>query len=126
MKIDFNSLTPVYIQIATAIEDDIISGLLSEGGAAYSQLIIARELNVNPATAAKGINLLVNKGVLEKQRGTAMMVAQGALARLLSERKETGVNELIQDLVSTAIKIGLSEDEVIEKVKHHFKQREGE
>ena len=121
MKINFDSLKPVYIQISEAIEDDIISGLLTEGGAAYSQLIIARELNVNPATAAKGINVLVSKGILEKQRGSSMVVASGALERLLSARRETGVNEIISNLVSEAVKIGISESEVIDKIKNHYK-----
>ena len=125
MKINFDSLKPVYVQIAEAIEDDIISGLLLEGGAAYSQLIIARELNVNPATAAKGINVLVAKGILEKQRGSSMVVASGALERLLNERRETGVNEIISNLVSEAMKIGLSESEVIDKIKNHYKRMEG-
>ena len=125
MKINFNSLKPVYIQISAAIEDDIISGVLAEGGAAYSQLIIARELNVNPATAAKGINVLVSKGILEKQRGSSMVVASGALERLLSERRETGVNEIISSLVSEAVKIGISESEVINKIKNHYKSLEG-
>ena len=55
MKINFDSLMPVYMQIAEAVEDEIISGSLKEGDAAYSQLILARELGVNPATAAKGV-----------------------------------------------------------------------
>ena len=125
MKINFDSLKPVYIQISEAIEDDIINGSLVEGGAAYSQLIIARELNVNPATAAKGINVLVSKGILEKQRGSSMVVAHGALERLLSERRETGVNEIILTLVSEAIKIGISESEVMDKIKNHYKSLEG-
>jgi DNA-binding transcriptional regulator YhcF (GntR family) len=125
VKINFNSLKPVYIQISEAIEDDIISGLLAEGSAAYSQLIIARELNVNPATAAKGINVLVAKGILEKQRGSSMVVASGALERLLSERRETGVSEIISNLVAEAVKIGISESEVIDKIKNHYKSLEG-
>ena len=125
MKINFDSLKPVYIQISEAIEDDIISGLLTEGNASYSQLIIARELNVNPATAAKGINVLVSKGILEKQRGSSMVVASGALDRLLSERRENGVNEIISNLVSEAVKIGISESEVIDKIKNHYKGLEG-
>jgi len=125
VKISFDSLKPVYIQIATAIEDDIISGKLIEGGAAYSQLIIARELNVNPATAAKGINVLVSKGILEKQRGASMIVAFGALERLLKERKESGLNELISDLVSEAKKVNLSEDEVVNKIRAQYRSLEG-
>lgn len=125
MRINFDSLRPVYIQIADAIEDDIISGSLAEGSAAYSQLILSKELSVNPATAAKGINVLVSKGILVKQRGSSMVVAYGALDRLLSERRETGVNELVSSLVLEAIKISISEAEVIDKIKKYFKSLEG-
>ena len=120
MKIDFDSLKPVYMQIAEAVEDDIISGSLTEGGAAYSQLIIARELSVNPATAAKGINLLVSKGVLEKQRGSSMIVASGALKLILKERREKKFGELIANLVAEAKKIKLSETDVITEVKKYY------
>jgi len=120
MKISFDSLIPVYVQIAEAIEDDIISGKLAEGSAAYSQLIIARELSVNPATAAKGINVLVTKGILEKQRGSSMVVTTGALERLLKERRDKGFHELIVNLVSEAAKINLSETEVIAEIKQHY------
>lgn len=125
MKINFDSLKPVYIQIAEAIEDDIISGVLAEGNASYSQLIIARELSVNPATAAKGINVLVSKGILEKQRGSSMVVANGALVRLLKERRETRFNDLISMLVLEAIKIDLSETEVADKIREHYEKLEG-
>ena len=125
MKINFDSLKPVYMQIAEAIEDDIINGSLTEGSAAYSQLIIARELNVNPATAAKGINVLVAKGILEKQRGASMIVASGALERLLKERREKKFGELVANLVSEAKKIRLSEKEVITELQNYYKGLEG-
>ena len=120
MKIDFNSVKPVYVQIAEAVEDDIINGSLTEGGAAYSQLVLARELGVNPATAAKGINVLVAKGILAKQRGSSMVVAAGALERLIGERKNSRFKELVENLVSEAGKINLSEEEVIAEVKKYY------
>ncbi|MDE5965663.1 MAG: GntR family transcriptional regulator, partial [Lachnospiraceae bacterium] len=79
MKIDFNQIVPIYIQIADAIEDDILAGRLREGDKCYSQVVIAKELNINPATAAKGIRLLVERGVLDKVRGQAMTVKKGAV-----------------------------------------------
>ena len=124
MKINFDSLIPVYMQIAESIEDDIISGDLKEGGAAYSQLILARELCVNPATAAKGINVLVAKGILEKQRGSSMVVARGALERLLSERREKNFRELITNLVSEANKIKLTKNELITEIEGYYKSLE--
>ena len=125
MKISFDSLIPVYMQIAEAIEDDIINGKLAEGSSAYSQLIIARELNVNPATAAKGINVLVSKGILEKQRGSSMVVAADAFDRLLKERRDKGFRNLIVNLVSEAGKINLSENEVIAEIKKYYESMEG-
>ena len=124
MRIIFDSLKPVYVQIAETIEDDIISGKLPEGGPAYSQLAISKELGVNPATAAKGINILVSKGVLDKQRGVSMTVAQGAVGKLLSERREKGFRELLKNLVSEALKIGLPESEVIGEIKKMYRNLE--
>jgi len=120
MRISFDSLVPVYMQIAEAIEDDIISGRLSEGEAAYSQLVISREINVNPATAAKGINVLVSKGILEKQRGASMTIAYGAVEMLLKERKNKGFKELITNLVSEAKKLKMSEDDVLNEIKELY------
>ena len=124
MKINFDSLVPVYIQIAEAIEDDIISGRLTEGEAAYSQLIIARELNVNPATAAKGINVLVSNGILDKQRGASMVVAHGALSRLLQQRREKSFNKLLSNFVTEAKKINLTEDEVLDEIRKLYRNPE--
>jgi len=124
MKISFDSLKPAYIQIAEAIEDDIINGTLPEGSAAYSQLIIARELAVNPATAAKGINMLVSKGILEKQRGASMTVAYGALESLLKERREKHFKEMISNLIAEAGKINLTENEIINEIRKYYRSLE--
>ena len=124
MRIDFNNIKPIYIQVADAIEDDIITGKLAEGDAVYSQLTLSKELKINPATAAKGINQLVSKGILQKQRGLSMTVAIGSKDRLLDERRETEIYKLAENLVNTAIKVGLSESSVISKVSELFNSRE--
>jgi DNA-binding transcriptional regulator YhcF (GntR family) len=123
MKISFDSIKPVYLQIAEAIEDDIIYGKLKEGDASYSQLMIAKELNVNPATAGKGINVLVQKGILEKQRGLSMTVVKGALEMILLERRNQSFNELVEQLVQVAEKIHLSENEVIQLIQNYYMER---
>jgi len=126
MKINFESLIPVYVQIAEAIEDDIIGGRLAEGGPAYSQLVIAKELNVNPATAAKGISLLVSKGILETRRGSSMAVAAGALPILLAERREKGFKKLVKNLVGEAAKLNLTQKEIIDEIIRQYADLEDE
>jgi len=113
LKVDYDSIKPIYLQIAEAIEDDILTGQLSEGGPAYSQLTLSKELGVNPATAAKGINVLVQEGMLEKKRGQSMTVTVGAKKRLLALRQKGGLQPLIRSLVTEARKMELSEEEVL-------------
>ena len=125
MRIDFDGIKPIYIQVAEAIEDDIIVGKLNEGFPAYSQLVLSRELGINPATAAKGINQLVGKGILEKQRGLSMVVADGAVKRLLSERRDTEIWTMAESLVDGAVKIGLSKEDVITKITELFECKDG-
>lgn len=48
---------------------------------------ISVSYKVNPATALKGINLLVEKGVIYKKRGLGMFVAEGAVEKLRQERQ---------------------------------------
>ncbi len=125
MTIDFNSMKPIYLQIAEGIEDDIIRGNLKEGEQAYSQLIISRELGVNPATAAKGINVLVQKGILEKQRGLSMVVAAGARDRLLAEKRNNNIHLLSLELVREARKIGMNKEAVIKLLNEIYDNGEG-
>jgi DNA-binding transcriptional regulator YhcF (GntR family) len=122
LKIDENSLTPIYIQIADAIEEDILNNKLIEESTCYSQLIIAKELKVNPATAAKGINLLVSRTILEKQRGQAMTVTLGAKAKIMERKKQTDFEDKIDEIVRIAKRLELSESYVLNKISEYYKE----
>ena len=120
MNIDFNNVVPIFIQIANAIEDDILSGKLSEGDNCYSQLILAKELNINPATAAKGIRLLVERGILIKNRGQSMIICSDAKVQIKARKKEEIFDTIVEHLVAEAKKLDISENEIISIIKTHF------
>ena len=121
MNINFNNVVPIYIQIANAIEDDILSGKLNEGDNCYSQLILAKALNINPATAAKGIRLLVERGILNKNRGQSMIVCSDAKVLIMARKKEEILNIITENLVAEAKKLNISEQEMISIIKAHYK-----
>lgn len=123
MRIDFSQVTPIYIQIADAIENDILLGKLKEGEKCYSQVVLAKELNINPATAAKGIRLLVERGVLEKVRGQAMTVKVGAVKEIKERKVEEILGEIIERLVDEATKLGIEEEALVERVKEAVKRK---
>lgn len=120
MKIDFNNVIPIYIQIANGIEDDILSGRLAAGDHCYSQVVIAKELNINPATAAKGIRLLVERGVLEKVRGQAMTVRQDAVELIKQRKTRETLTDMIETLVQEAKKLGISQDALIRRIEEKY------
>lgn len=121
MKIDFNDVVPIYIQIANGIEDDILSGRLQEGDHCYSQVVIAKELNINPATAAKGIRLLVERGVLEKVRGQAMTVREDAVKMIKQRKTQETLTDMIETLVQEAKKLDISQEELIQRIGERYK-----
>ena len=69
MELDFNSEKPIFQQIAEGLEDGILSGAFPEEGQIPSITEFSVLYKINPATALKGINLLVEEGVVYKKRG---------------------------------------------------------
>ena len=122
MDINENSMVPIYVQIADAIEDDILSGKLKEGESCYSQLVLAKELHVNPATTAKGINLLVNRGVLIKKRGQAMTIAVNAKKLVEDRKRKEEMTKIVDDLVCWGNRLSMSKQEVIELIEEKYKE----
>ena len=98
----------LFLQIAESIEQSIVDGSLAEEERAPSTNELAAFYRINPATAAKGVNMLVDKGVLYKQRGIGMFVATGARAQLLAERRASFAERFIDPLLTEARTLELS------------------
>ena len=100
---------PIFVQIAERIENDIIAGELPEDAQAPSTNQFASFYQINPATAAKGVNLLVDQGILYKKRGLGMYVAPGARARLLEKRREQFYEQYVVTMIREAEKLGITD-----------------
>ncbi|WP_292830689.1 GntR family transcriptional regulator [Microbacterium sp.] len=100
----------LFVQIAERVEDSILDGSLAEDTRAPSTNELAAFYRINPATAAKGVNLLVDKAVLIKRRGVGMFVAPGAREQLLDERRSAFADRFIQPLLAEARALGLGPD----------------
>ncbi|MEV8267549.1 GntR family transcriptional regulator [Microbacterium sp. NPDC076911] len=102
----------LFVQIAESVEDSIIDGSLAPEAQAPSTNELAAFHRINPATAAKGIALLVDKGILYKRRGIGMFVAANARPLLLDERRARFALRFIDPLIGEARKLGLSGDDL--------------
>lgn len=102
----------LFLQIAESVEDSIVDGSLPEEGQAPSTNELAAFYRINPATAAKGVAVLVDRGVIYKRRGIGMFVAEGARERLLAERRTAFADRFVEPLLVEARKLGLSPDDI--------------
>jgi len=99
---------PIFVQVAEQVENDIIAGLMAEESQVPSTNEFASFYRINPATALKGVNLLVDEGVLYKKRGIGMFVADGAKQRLVAKRRDQFTAEFVTPLLAEALKLGIT------------------
>lgn len=107
----------IYIQIKEMIENDILRDILLEEERVPSTNELAKLFAINPATAAKGINLLVDEQILYKRRGIGMFVAEGAKRRIMEKRKEHFYDNYIRSLMAEAESLGITKKELIAMIE---------
>jgi GntR family transcriptional regulator len=119
-------MKPIYVQIAEYLEGEILSDTIRPDEKIYSQYQLAEMFNINPATAAKGLNLLADEDILYKKRGLGMFVAKDARKIILTKRTNTKLKELIEDTVREALQLGVNKEELMDMIQRVAEQMEGE
>jgi len=108
---------PIFSQVAERLTEEIAEGALAEGDRVPSSNELAAFYRINPATAAKGINVLADDGLLEKHRGIGMFVAAGARERLLGARRRRFAERYVVPLVAEASRLGIDADELVALIR---------
>lgn len=120
MHINFEDERPIFIQIAEGIEDAILTGAFSENDQIPSITELSVSYKINPATALKGIAILVDEGIIFKKRGVGMFVAPGAVLKLRDKRKELFYDHYIKKLIEEANKLGITSAEILRMVERGY------
>ena len=107
----------IYIQIKEMIENDILRDILLEEDRVPSTNELAKLYAINPATAAKGVNLLVDEGILYKKRGIGMFVVQGAKSQITANRRKHFYDDYVKSLMAEAVSLGITKEELIEMIR---------
>lgn len=116
---------PIFQQIADHISGEILAGTYAEETQVPSTNEFAAFYRINPATAGKGINTLVDKGLLYKKRGIGMFVATGAQEILRAERRQQFIAGFVTPLIEESRALGLNRTEVLEAITAGFTQDGG-
>lgn len=116
----FTNEKPIFQQVAEELEDAVLSGAFREEEQIPSTTEISVSYKINPATALKGISLLVEESIVYKRRGIGMFVAPGAKQKILEKRKQSFYRAFVLPMVREAEKLGLGPEETAELTKRGF------
>ena len=119
--LDTSSTKSIYLQVAEIIEKDILLENLKEENQAPSTNEFAKIYKINPATARKGLKLLVDEGILYKKRGLGMFVMKDAREKILKKRQKLFLKEKLPELIGEAKRLEVSKEKLIEYIKN-FKE----
>ena len=120
MNINPGQDKPIFIQIAEGIEDGILTGAFPEESQIPSITEFSVNYKINPATALKGINLLVDENIIYKKRGVGMFVAEGAVQKLRKKRQDQFYTNYISSPIDEARRLGISSEDVIAMIERGF------
>lgn len=116
--LNLDSDKSIYIQIAEIIENDILIGNLMEEERAPSTNEFAKVYNINPSTARKGLNILVDEGILYKKRGIGMFVTKDARKKMLKKRQDKFFKERLPETMKEAQRLEIGIEDIIEYIEN--------
>lgn len=120
VQLSFEDERPIFLQVADQIQDGILSGAFPEETQIPSTTEISLTYMINPATALKGINLLVESGIVYKKRGLGMFVTEGAVRTVREKRKNEFYQNYIVKVTSEAKKLELEKEEIIAMIERGY------
>lgn len=119
--LNFDSSTPIYLQIAEDIRNMILSETLQAGEQIMSTTAYATAFRINPATAGKAFAQLLDEGLIEKRRGIGMFVTEDAKERIVAKHRDAYFETTLKPALKTATDLGLSEAEILAYVTQYLK-----
>jgi len=117
---ELNQDKPIFQQIAETIEDGILTGSFKAEEQIPSITEFSVMYKINPATANKGINLLVEEEIIYKKRGVGMFVTAGAVSKLKEKRQTQFYDAYVSKLIREAKKLNISSTDIIAMIERSY------
>ena len=111
----FDDRSPIYRQIAEQIKGDVLRGVLKADEQVMSTTQYAAYYRINPATAAKAFQQLVDDGVIYKRRGVGMFVAEGATAKLRASARKEFLEQRWPGIAAHIRRLDLDVEDLVER-----------
>lgn len=121
LDVDQRSGIPIYLQIVDQVRHGVEVGSLRAGDRLPTVRQLASEVSVAPNTVVKAYGELQRMGLLESRPGVGTVVVEGP-GEEQRERQLEALNGRLRELVRDAVGLGLSEDDLWERVDAEFER----
>lgn len=115
IEIEFDSETPIYLQIRNEIVKAISKGKIKNGDGLPSVRQMSAMIEVNLHTINKAYNLLKSEGYVRVDRRTGVIVDVEP-----KEEYKNEFNEKLELILSEAFLMGISQEDIMKKIKENF------
>ena len=109
---NFKENKPIYLQIADRIMDEILNSTYPEDGRIPSVREYAAMVEVNANTVVKSFDFLQNNEIIFNKRGLGYFVSEGAVQKIISNRKDTFLNDELPEMFVKLKQLDISMNEV--------------
>ncbi|MBQ8550051.1 MAG: GntR family transcriptional regulator [Clostridia bacterium] len=115
----FNDRTPVYLQIAERIRNEIIGGAYEPDSQIPTVRQLALTAAVNPNTVQKALQELEDEGIIYSRATAGRFVT--ADPEKLQGARDAAAKKLVKDFLSSAAHLSLSAEDCIKMIEEETK-----
>ncbi len=112
---DFDSNRPIWLQVMTDLETDIVTGRRPPGDKLPGGRDLAVQYTINPNTAARVYQELERKGLCESRRGLGTFVTED-LNRISMVRQELA-REAVQSFLNRIALLGITPAQAADMIR---------
>ena len=116
MTLEWKEDQPIYRQLRDKVAAQILTGSLKEGESLPSVRNVAVELRINPLTASRAYQELVDEALVEKRRGLGMFIVKGARSKLLTLEKKRFLEDEWPEINVRISALGLSAKDLLKTI----------
>jgi GntR family transcriptional regulator len=125
LQIDFRSGLPIYTQIVSQIQAQVVAGVLTPGDQLPTVRALAEELRVNFNTVARAYRLLDEARIISTQQGRGTYITEIPSPKVTEQLRKESLEALTHRFLSEAMRLDFSKTEINQMVKDQLKGWDG-
>ncbi|GAB2022909.1 GntR family transcriptional regulator [Pseudolactococcus yaeyamensis] len=115
---EFKADQPIYLQIMSLIQNQIVRGELAKGNKIPAVRNLALDLSTNPNTVQRALSELEREEIVYSKRGLGRFVTEDD--DKIRNLKQVEIGQVINRFMTDMAALGLSQEQILETLQEHM------